>query len=243
MDKKVAILISGQVRRSSYDVMPSLNRNLIEPNNADVFLSSWNIMPSENQRIAEQNRNPNFVSVDTNALNIRNLKGIDLEAQKKVTDICKVHHSRLFDDPHPPHGICYNAYLLKKAMRMIEEAERVDGEYDYILKIRPDFYAGRINISEADILTFSQNASNSFMLSDKLFWGTRNQMKFFIDCLDLHQHKILTLPYDKSLSKDLQPIGERFQMQIVKFYGIDYKVSREGIPHCNVKSAKEMGLL
>lgn len=240
---KVAIIICGQIRKSSYDVMPSLNKNLIEPNNADVFLSSWKVMPTENQRVPEQNRNPNFINVDVDNLNISNLASIDLEEQKEVSELCKVHQTRFYSDRHPIHGTCYNAYLLTKAMRMIEESEKQKDKYDFILKIRPDLYAEKINIGISNKLNFSPNASGKYQLSDKLFWGARDEVHFFIKCLNKHMHKILTKPYQESLAHEEQPVGERFYRQVQKFYKIPHEVSTEGCPHIMAIEAKKRGLL
>lgn len=228
---KIGLLIAGQIRSEHH----SFN-GLIKKYNMDVFLSSdykygtrhtnYKYIPLKERFISKGNK------ININKMKINNLKKWNLEKMGLYTNYFTIDESiiKLCGEEHGVIGTIYNIYHINKCLEMMLENEKNYGEYDIIIKIRPDIYIDEIEfdkvisliILKKNKLIFSKNTSNRFQKSDKFFLGNRTTFIHFINKINLYRNIIWKKYYHQNTPYHLVPIGERLFNLVIIEYKLDY---------------------
>ena len=228
---KIALLIAGQIRSDKI-----LFNDLIKEYDMDVFLSSDYKYGKRHTEYKNIQLEKKFISrgnkININELNINNLKKWNLENMKLYNNYFDINPSiiKLGDQKNSVIGTIYNIYHINKCLEMMLEHEKVNGEYDIIIKIRPDLYINDIQFNKAidlDLLNknkliFSKNTSNKLQKSDKFFLGNRNTCINFINKIIIYRNKIWKNHYEQNTPWHLVPIGERLFNLVIMEYKFDY---------------------
>lgn len=137
---------------------------------------------------------------------------------------------KLCGENHCVIGTIYNIYHINKCLELMLEYEKINGKYDFIIKIRPDLYINDIEFEEIINLVklkknkifVSKNTSNNFQKSDKFFLGNRSNFIDFIKKIIIYRNKIWKNHYEQSTPWNLVPIGERLFNLVIIEYNFDY---------------------
>lgn len=217
---KVAVIICGQMRGLEHKSVPTINKRIIEANNADVFFASWKTRPEKAAKFFKQ-KNANKVEVKEADVNFKNLKSVGLFNDIDVDRF--IHPSRLTGIL--PHGILFNLILINNALRGMVSHENENGfKYDIVVKTRPDLrILSDLKCVNNGSLNLSRNCTNRKQASDKLYYADRSLFFSFIDKLTLESN-ILSEPFDVNLPWRLQPIGERFYKQVILKYKMPTRI-------------------
>ena len=137
---------------------------------------------------------------------------------------------KLCGENHCVIGTIYNIYHINKCLELMLEYEKINGKYDFIIKIRPDLYINDIEFEEIINLVklkknkifVSKNTSNNFQKSDKFFLGNRSIFIDFIKKIIIYRNKIWKNHYEQSTPLNLVPIGERLFNLVIIEYNFDY---------------------
>lgn len=230
---KIAILVAGEIRNDKIYF-----NELIKKYDMDVFLSSNNKFGVRHTNYKDSPLEKRFLSrgnsININELNINNLKKYNLEEMGLYNNYFNVNQSiiKLCGEKHSVIGTVYNIYHINKCLEMMFEYEKVNGEYDIIIKIRPDLYINDIEFEEVinlikikkNKLIFSKNTSNKFQKSDKFFLGNRSVIIDFIKKINIYRDKIWKNHYEQSTPWNLVPIGERLFNLVITEYKLDYLI-------------------
>jgi len=207
--KKIAILFSGNMR-NVLDIQKNLNENLIDPLKSsgyeyDIFIHTWNSNASKDG-IGKNDMyiKTNDIQYITTSLSKNfNVKKIIIEDQDKVYDLHggdsnlnKIIGSRSIRK--------YNEDKTKKLLKglyfqyygQFKSLEIIEGDYDYIIKTRPDvWYFERFNVNLLKSLSFPHSHQFGGRNINQIFYvGPTDKMKkvlMFWKYLTTETHKTL----------------------------------------------------
>jgi len=207
---KVALIVCGQYRGSVEGTTQSIVENLIEPNNADVYVSTWDYGIKSSHRSPFQG---NAEKIRTSADMFKYPNIVDFIQSKEIDISDLIHPSRIQGLDHTPMSIVCHNELMGKALESIK-AKGI--RYDMICKVRPDLtILDKLIIYKNDYINLSLNTTHMFACSDKLFYCSYDT--FYELARNLREGaEVLKEKLDPHQPWAQQAVGERFMRQIVK---------------------------
>lgn len=206
---KVALIVCGQYRSSVEGATQSIVENIIEPNNADVYISTWEFGIKSSKRSWKQD-NSEKIRTSVDMFEYPNIVEFIQSKEIDISDL--IHPSRIQGLDHTPCGIVYNNHLMGKALESIKVK---DIRYDMICKVRPDLTIHtKLIIDKNHYMNLSNNTTRPHCASDKLFYCSYDT--FFKFAKNLKEGaKILKEKLDPKTHWNQQPVGERYMRQII----------------------------
>lgn len=227
---KIALLMAGQCRQM-WLTAPSIYKNVIEPNNADVFLylhkDSLMPKPDSEEEITKKVFNKN----------VKNLVFTDDNYNKELKEFCQINHSKvdrfykkISRDKWDTHIVetTTDQYLkVKKCCeKVIDYADKNNFKYDLICRIRPDI--GWLNKFDLllpvppDILYINYHLfENKYPWAvDSLFFGSQDVMRNLCAGFFGQMYNVLEIYDEKNPEKDLSLAQEKLLGRYVKDGGI-----------------------
>ena len=185
---KIAILISGQLRTIEKTIN-SINKNLVKPNNADIFISYWDTTEATHKQ-KKYNFKPINREIIKNVLKPKILQGF--KYKNSYNDkIQNVKRKKFIKDLEPVHSknnlpMLYQFKLLFNLFSKF--CKKNNKNYDCIIRLRPDYYfvkKFKINSFIPNTLYHSSSdVDHNFQISDKFAFGDLDVMKYYFLTFD-----------------------------------------------------------
>lgn len=197
---KVAVCVSGLMRTFQI-CYESLFRNIVIPNQADVFISTWSILGTGTYKVpgqpwiaiagAEQPLNVDIV----NHLYGSHLKGFHIEDwqpmqnrfYQELEESCRRSPSKVVHTENMKsitRRLISMHYKIQEANRMSKEYEEKNGfVYDVVIRARPDIrHEKMLRMENYKVIwpnVFSDLSHNYGYVCDQFAFGTRNVMDIY----------------------------------------------------------------